>query len=364
MFAYGKQRNLRSEVFKQYNFLVLPSDVFRLLIALRDWADDAGNVDLDMCEFSKRCPLMVPKPSPEQLDEWVGELVEAGFLHPYVVDGKRYASIDGFTDDSAPLYANKPHPKSASDWRNPSSNESEDEEVETVVPDNYGSHRLGRFTQGGNVGTEDVAESGSRPHRALRSLQGRTSRVHHKEGTKDVQNSQTPKRLKKVKKGTHDDTRSSKAGSLGGRQASPLPERTPSRPGRKRLSQSRTEGSSRPVRTRPVPGPSKPKVKPATRPLLTRKVAKVPEKPVERLNGSGLYPTKGKGLLKRKNGSKADPLFDVKAKLRKLGVEPLGTRREPIPQPLRYTDEDRIAMRLFGCTAEEYKRTHNSTIAS
>jgi hypothetical protein len=126
MFTNGKHRKLRAEVFKHYTFLILSRDVFSLLIALRNWADDDGNVDLDMAAFSKKCPLMLPQPSPDTMDSWIEVLVEAGHLHPYIVEGHRYASIDGFNDEAAPLFSSKPHPKEATKWRNPTPEETND----------------------------------------------------------------------------------------------------------------------------------------------------------------------------------------------------------------------------------------------
>lgn len=143
MFRNGKQRVVRAEVFKHLHFLELSSDVFRLLLALRNWSDDDGNVDLDMVDFSKKCPLMFPQPSPETLNSWIEVLVEAGHLHVYEISGHAYASIDGFDDETAPLYANKPrNKKDVADWRNPVPEEADNaQDRETASDDVVRPHR-------------------------------------------------------------------------------------------------------------------------------------------------------------------------------------------------------------------------------
>lgn len=125
MFYEGKHRYLRSEVYKQGKFNDLPDITLLLLIALRSWADDDGNVDLTLEEFVKKADRWRKTPI-DLLYESAGELIQEGHLHAYIVEDRYYASIEGFNDIAAPLYSPKPRSeKDKTKWRNPTPEEGE-----------------------------------------------------------------------------------------------------------------------------------------------------------------------------------------------------------------------------------------------
>jgi len=196
MFKQGKHRYLRSDIFKMYRFMALPSDTFRVLLSLRSYADDVGNVDLTMNEFVAVCPLMIPPPSPDWLDERVEELIDAGLLHAYMAKGRRYASIDGFNDPAAPLYS--PGPRSKKDetkWRNPTPDQADKEPHVPVRSDNSvrdiskrykGGGERGSRTSGELSGQLDDARVSARSERGTARPSGRDERNQGPEARKKV----------------------------------------------------------------------------------------------------------------------------------------------------------------------------------
>lgn len=122
----GKQRVFKSEWFTDFRIIKLDPAVKITLMGLMGFSDDAGNVDLDLKALGQKMHVTVDQDE-ELLHGWIKVLIKGGFLIPYKVRGKNYASIEGWGDNTSPFYQ-KIDQKSMASWRNPSREEADDED--------------------------------------------------------------------------------------------------------------------------------------------------------------------------------------------------------------------------------------------
>ena len=83
----------------------LSRDARLLFIGTWNMADDGGNVKLTPVWLRSRLFPFDDDVTPKQLEEWLGELIDAGRIVPYEVQGERYGSIVHFLDHQ---YINHP----------------------------------------------------------------------------------------------------------------------------------------------------------------------------------------------------------------------------------------------------------------
>ncbi|SCF06783.1 hypothetical protein [Micromonospora mirobrigensis] len=108
---------VQKSLFIEYRAVALSPEAKWFLVGLMVAADDVGNVNIDGKWLKNNVPVKVGQ-TIEELNHWIGELVDSDFIAPYEVDGVKYASIIDWSNRNGLTfqYIDK---RKVQAWRNP-----------------------------------------------------------------------------------------------------------------------------------------------------------------------------------------------------------------------------------------------------